>query len=138
MREGAVEFIGPEGDVDQSGPPLRLLFVSLTGCPPCDVVKEAMREVAPRVRDQIEIETLVLDTDEFAELCARGKLPVRGVPALILYQGDRVVARVVGLTGKHGKLDAPFIGRWLGRHGIRLPDPDALQWDSAPTEQPRA
>jgi hypothetical protein len=96
----------------------KIQFVSYVGCPPCQDVKKVLLDYAAHDPDAIEIEILEVEPDEFVALWLAGRVGSRIVPALLLYDGPAIVARAVGLRGKHGELDGPFVARWLQRHGL--------------------
>jgi hypothetical protein len=98
-----------------------LLFVSLLDCPPCIEMKRYLDDVGVDRIPGLRLEFLSLTQEDFLTRCMSGELPVRFAPALLLYRNGSLIARIVGLRGKHGKVDGPFVARWLARHGLASP-----------------
>jgi hypothetical protein len=111
-----------DGPVPSAASRGRLLFVSMTGCPPCREMEGYLSKVGIDAIPGLSFEHLELTENEFMTRCLSGALPVRSVPALLLYREGSLVGRIVGLRGKQGVVDGPFVVNWLRRFGYATPD----------------
>ena len=89
--------------VDAGGPVLVDFWAPW--CGPCRMVAPVLEELAGQYGDRLTIAKV--NTDEHQEHA--GRLGVRGIPTLILFQGGREVDRIVGALPKaalQARLDA--------------------------------
>lgn len=72
--------------------PVLLVFTAVW-CSPCRILKQSLRQI---VRDDVEIQ--YLDVEEQPDIASA--YSIRSVPTLILFRGEKAVARINGVMSE--------------------------------------